>query len=162
MKQHEMVFGADSAVRPSLVFETRYSRKRLDRTIEDAGAITQDGEVYYIVNPGFGVNAVTPNCNGCPANPKATRNYDGIELRLTNSNLVRTGGISPNKCGATGTNCTAIESSQAGFDYAAMMTKGYDYTAASNTAGVTLNSRYGQAYGWQNRRYMRFTVVFTF
>ena len=83
MKQHEMVIGADWAIRPTLAFETRYSRKRLDRTIEDAGNITQDGEIYYITNPGFGVNAVTPNCNGCPPNPKAVRNYDGIEFRLT-------------------------------------------------------------------------------
>ncbi len=83
MKQHEMVIGADWAIGPSLVFETRYSRKRLDRTIEDAGTITQDGEVYYIVNPGIGVNTVVPNCNGCPRNPGAVRNYDGIEFRLT-------------------------------------------------------------------------------
>ena len=24
-----------------------------------------------------------PNCNGCPPNPKAVRDYDGIEFRLT-------------------------------------------------------------------------------
>src|SRR5260370_40059322 len=63
--------------------EAVYSRKRLDTTIEDAGTITQDGEVYYITNPGYGVNKVVPNCSGCPANPKAVRNYDGIEFRLT-------------------------------------------------------------------------------
>ena len=56
MKQHEMVFGTQWALAPSLALEARYSRKRLDRTIEDAGTITQDGEVYYITNPGFGVN----------------------------------------------------------------------------------------------------------
>ena len=39
--------------------------------------------MYYITNPGFGVNQVVPNCNGCPPNPKAIRNYDGIEFRLT-------------------------------------------------------------------------------
>jgi hypothetical protein len=83
MKQHEMAVGADWALTPTLAFETRYSRKRLDRTIEDAGTITQDGEVYYIVNPGMGVNATVPNCNGCPPNPKAYRNYDGVEFRLT-------------------------------------------------------------------------------
>jgi hypothetical protein len=66
-----------------MVFEPVYTRTRLDRTIEDAGTITQNGEVYYIVNPGFGVNSAVPNCNGCPPNPKAQRNYDGIEFRLT-------------------------------------------------------------------------------
>ena len=83
MKQHEMVFGAAWEISPSLVFEPRYSRKRLDRTIEDTGVITQDGEVYYISNPGYGVNATVPACTSCPKNPKATRNYDGVEFRLT-------------------------------------------------------------------------------
>jgi hypothetical protein len=83
MKQHEIAMGADFQITPSVVFETRYSRKRLDRTIEDAGMITQDGEIYYITNPGFGVNQVTSDCNGCPRNPKAYRNYDGVEMRLT-------------------------------------------------------------------------------
>ena len=50
----------------------------------------------------------------------------------------------------------------AGFDYAAIMTKGYDYIAAANSQGRTLNSLYGQATGWQNRRSMRIQVVVTF
>ena len=87
MKQHEMVFGADWALSPTLAFETRYARKRLDRTIEDAGVITPFGEQYYIVNPGFGDNAHT--CTGCPPNPKANRRYDGIEFRLTKRNTGR-------------------------------------------------------------------------
>src|SRR5260370_33169159 len=82
MKPQEMVVGADWELTDSMVIEAWYSRQRLDRTIEDAGTITQDGEVYYIVNPGFGVNKVVPNCNGCPRNPKAYRSYDGLEFRL--------------------------------------------------------------------------------
>ncbi len=82
-KQHEFTVGAAWQISPSLVFEPRYTRKRLDRTIEDAGTITQNGEVYYIVNPGQGINSTIPNCNGCPINPTAVRNYDGLELRLT-------------------------------------------------------------------------------
>jgi hypothetical protein len=50
----------------------------------------------------------------------------------------------------------------AGFDYAAIMTKGYDYIAAANSQGRTLNSLYGQATNWQNRRSMRIQVVVTF
>jgi Carboxypeptidase regulatory-like domain/TonB-dependent Receptor Plug Domain len=80
MKQHEYVAGADWAVTPTLAFESRYSRKRLDRTIEDAGVITPFGEQYYIVNPGFGDHAVS--CTGCPPNPKANRSYDGLEFAL--------------------------------------------------------------------------------
>jgi hypothetical protein len=84
MQQHEMVLGAEFALAKDLVLETRYSRKRLDRTIEDAGSVTPNGEIYYIVNPGFGVNTKVADCPGCPAkNQKAVRNYDGIEFRLT-------------------------------------------------------------------------------
>ena len=345
MKQHEMVIGGAWQISPSLVFEPRYSRKRLDRTIEDAGTITQDGEVYYITNPGFGVNQTVPNCNGCPQNPKAYRNYDGLELRLTKrtgrltgsvsytysrlygnysgltstdisdgigrngansdrafdepfmsfdahgkpingplgtdrpntfkaygfyhpkwwkfspeigafqqiysgtplssyisvwgapvfvegrgsyinvsrdpttgawiagnvtnkrtpvfnqsdislaqdfhvsksnerlvarvmaecfncfnlhsvtfvqQNLIRTSGINPAQCGTAGTNCTATEAAQAGFDYGALMTKGYDYIGFANSQGRILSSLYGLPFGWQNPRSMRFTFKITF
>ena len=50
-----------------LAFETRYSRKRLDRTIEDAGIITPNGEQFYIVNPGEGINATLPPLSARPA-----------------------------------------------------------------------------------------------
>jgi hypothetical protein len=81
MKQHEMVFGADWAITKNLALETRYSRKRLDDTIEDAGTILPNGEQYYLVNPGKGINAT--KCDGCPPNPVASRRYDGVEFRLT-------------------------------------------------------------------------------
>jgi hypothetical protein len=83
MRQHVYTFGAAWEISRNWVFEPTYTRTRLDRTIEDSGVITADGEIYYIVNPGEGVNKSVPNCTGCPANPKAIRNYDGLELRLT-------------------------------------------------------------------------------
>ncbi len=86
MKQHEYVLGANWAITPTMAFETRYARKRLDRTIEDSGIITQSGEQYYIVNPGISVSSQylpSYECVGCPPNPKANRSYDGVEFRLT-------------------------------------------------------------------------------
>jgi hypothetical protein len=87
MKQHEMVLGADYAVNSKLGLETRYSRKRLDRTIEDAGVMTAAGEAFYIVNPGEGIhlNGGIPaaDCTNCPTQPKAKRAYDAVEFRLT-------------------------------------------------------------------------------
>jgi hypothetical protein len=83
MKQHVWTFGGAWELSRNLVFEPTYTRTRLDRTIEDSGVITPDGEVYYIVNPGFGVNKQVPSCTACPVNPRAYRNYDGIEFRLT-------------------------------------------------------------------------------
>ena len=346
MKQHVMTFGAAWELKHDMVFEPVYTRTRLDRTIEDAGTITQNGEVYYIVNPGYGVNSTVPNCNGCPPNPKAVRDYDGIEFRLTkrfshqwfgafsytysrlygnydgltstdlsdsqgrngantdrafdepfmqfdahgklqngplatdrpnafkanvyynlkwwkfntvlglfqqiysgtpltsyisvwgapvfvegrgkfvnmtrdpatgnwvegsvtnartphfsqsdlsayqdfhvsktneklvarvgadcfnclnqhhvvviNSNLIRSGSIDPAPCGSAGTNCTATEAAQAGFDYGVLNSKGYDYVGLANSQKSTLSTLYGQPQQWQNPRTVRFQVRFTF
>jgi hypothetical protein len=346
MKQHVFTIGAAWELKHDMVFEPVYTRSRLDRTIEDAGTITQAGEIYYITNPGFGINATAPNCNGCPPNIKAIRDYDGVELRLTKrfshnwfgnfsytwsrlwgnydgltstdisdgqgrngantdrafdepfmsfnahgqsdagplgtdrpnafkanvyynlkygklntvlgifqqvysgtplssyisvwgapvfvegrgkfvnvtrdpttgnwvegsvtdartprftqsdisayqdfhvsktnerlvarvgadcfnclnqhsvvviaQNLIRTSGINPATCGTAGTNCTAIGAANAGFDYGALMTKGYDYIGLANSQNRTLSSLYGQPQQWQNPRTMRFQVRFTF
>jgi hypothetical protein len=105
MKQHEFVAGADWEVRPNWSFTFRYSRKRLDNTIEDM-AIT-DNLGFYIGNPGTRFADIlhrpvsipcvgtgcTPDANGnyltsvpfcaeCPAAVKAARRYDGAEFRL--------------------------------------------------------------------------------
>jgi len=52
-----------------------------------ANFLTSLGAAYGIPNPSFAFNAPgnTPfgTCTGCPNNPTAVRNYDGVELRLT-------------------------------------------------------------------------------
>jgi hypothetical protein len=90
MKQHEMSFGADWAINNNLGFETRYTRKRLDRTIEDAGYLDASGsEPFFIVNPGEGIdkfgNVPLTDCpvGECKQQPKAIRDYDSVEFRLT-------------------------------------------------------------------------------
>jgi hypothetical protein len=109
-RQHESVFGVDYAFSKAWAFEARWDRRRLDHILEDASLSDPIyGELYTIVNPGEGVNKnidtysaylgsigqvfgapgfqFTPSlfgtCPTCPNNPKAVRNYDGIELRLT-------------------------------------------------------------------------------
>jgi hypothetical protein len=77
-------------------------------------------------------------------------------------NLIRTSGLNPALCGAAGTNCTATEANQAGFDYGVLMTKGFDYIGAANSQSRTLNSQLGQPFGWQNRRSMRFAINIVF
>ncbi len=98
MQQHEIVFGTDWAIKPTLGLEVRYARKRLDWAIEDM-ALTDDLG-FYIGNVGtdFGdvVRRITPpdsgtvgdpghpaECPTCPRGPKALRRYDGLEFRLT-------------------------------------------------------------------------------
>jgi hypothetical protein len=110
-RQHEYVGGWDYQISRSVAFEARYDRRRLDHVIEDASLADPDVfEVYTVVNPGEGVNKTINGyanylqslgaafgipgytfnggnnfgtCTGCPNNPKAVRNYDGLELRLT-------------------------------------------------------------------------------
>jgi hypothetical protein len=98
MEQHEIVIGADWAITQNWSLETRYARKRLDRTIEDM-AIT-DNLGFYVGNPGTtfadflhrpviipndkGVDYKTtvPFCAECPPVVAAIRRYDGLEFRL--------------------------------------------------------------------------------
>ena len=110
-RQHEIVAGWDYQINKSWAFEARYDRRRLDHVIEDASLADPNAfEIYNIVNPGQGVNktingyasyltsigdaygpgtaAFNPtgafgSCTGCPNNPQAIRNYDGLEVRLT-------------------------------------------------------------------------------
>ncbi|MCU1320167.1 MAG: TonB-dependent receptor plug, partial [Edaphobacter sp.] len=92
MSQHEVVAGAEWAVTPTMSFTARYARKRLDNTIEDIGA--SDSLGFYIGNPGpgygdtlhrtlYGSGLTAPLCPTCPLQPKASRNYDGLELKVT-------------------------------------------------------------------------------
>jgi len=91
MKKHEFIAGSDWAITPTLSFSARYARNRLDNTIEDIGA--SDNLGFYIGNPGpgygdtlhrtlYGSGLTAPICPSCPVQPKAQRNYDGLELRV--------------------------------------------------------------------------------
>lgn len=110
-RQHEFVAGWDYELSPSLAFEVRYDRRRLDHVIEDAAlADPSVGELYSVVNPGEGVDSTLDGyaaylqslgqaflvpgysfnssgtfgtCPTCPPMPKPVRNYDGVEFRLT-------------------------------------------------------------------------------
>jgi hypothetical protein len=90
MRSRRMDIGSEYALRPNVGVEFRYTRNRLDYTIEDAALVAPEGEAYYIVNPGYGLTKYTsqflfsntPNCPTCPPMPKAVRNYDGFEARI--------------------------------------------------------------------------------
>ena len=96
-RQHDTALGVDYEINPTLAFEARWDRRRLDHAIEDAALFDSQGnENFSIVNPGEGPNAFNSTCqtagvdpntgdsySACPHNIKAARSYDGIELRLT-------------------------------------------------------------------------------
>jgi hypothetical protein len=95
VQNHEFTAGTDWAISRTMNFETRYSRKRLDNTIEDMSITDNLG--FYIGNPGTQfanilhrpVNIdpagglVGPFCSECPNAVPAIRRYDGLEFRLT-------------------------------------------------------------------------------
>jgi len=101
-RQHETTLGYDYQIQPTLAFEVRWDRRRLDSIIEDAAIYDQYGnETFTILNPGFGSNAINASCatagvfvdtsttpstnvsySACPKDPKAARSYDGLEFRL--------------------------------------------------------------------------------
>ena len=69
MLQHEYVTGVDWAVTPNWSVETRYSRKRLDRTIEDMSITDNLG--FYIGNPGSPVRRPAASSRrSFPASPR--------------------------------------------------------------------------------------------
>lgn len=86
--------GVEWEVAKNFVFAGRYVRNKLNRTIEDMGALDANGdEVYRYGNPGEGANVVIPasgdTCEvqvagvcGVPM-PKAKRVYDAMELSLS-------------------------------------------------------------------------------
>src|SRR5215469_6736179 len=94
-KQHEFTVGFDYQLFPSVAFEARYDRRRLDHVIEDSSIFNPlIGETFVIVNPGQGVNStyngfynfisgLNPGqpgaspCASCPPTIPAQRNYDG-------------------------------------------------------------------------------------
>jgi outer membrane receptor protein involved in Fe transport len=97
-KQHESTVGIDYQLSPTVAFEARYDRRRLDHVIEDSSLFSPvtGGETFVIVNPGQGINSTydkffnflygvnNSNCGAaCPSTIPAQRNYDGVEFRLT-------------------------------------------------------------------------------
>jgi hypothetical protein len=84
-REHQVVGGVDYQISRSLAFESRYDRVRLDHAIEDVGYVGPNGEAFIIANPGFGTDAGGPTstCPTCKLQPKAARNYDAVEFRVT-------------------------------------------------------------------------------
>ncbi len=87
-RQTEFTVGTEYEFGKNFIFGARYTRKKVDRAIEDIGYHNlNDDEEYYIGNPGFGVCA-QPACGKYSVNipggkaAKAKRQYDALELRV--------------------------------------------------------------------------------
>ncbi len=85
IRGQEFTVGLDHELNRTMSVGVRYAHKWLDRTIEDVGIqVAGVGEVFMIANPGLGIAEFTlaGTCAACPAQPKAKRDYDGVEFRL--------------------------------------------------------------------------------
>ena len=82
VREHEYTIGTDYAWKRNLVFSGRFTRKILDRTIEDVGIPSENFENYCICNPGFGASVTDLPLFGYPPTAKAQRDYTGLELRV--------------------------------------------------------------------------------
>ncbi len=80
----EYTFGLDHELTRTMSVGVRYVHKWLTRTIEDVGLLLPGiGEIYIIGNPGFGYTEImNPSYPNFPT-PPATRDYDGVEFRLS-------------------------------------------------------------------------------
>lgn len=81
-RQSEMTFTFERDMGKNFALAARYTRKNVDRTVEDAGFLTSTGsEAYVIGNPGEGLYAqIAQQNNLIPLKPK--RVYDAIEFRV--------------------------------------------------------------------------------
>ena len=87
--------------------------------------------------------------------------FNQHSVTFIDQNLIRTSGINPYQCGTAGVTCSSVTDQNAGFNYASVL-GGYNYIGLSNSQNRTLSSLYGQPYGWQNPRVMRFQIRVTF
>ncbi len=80
-RQQEFTIGLDHELNSRTSVGARYVHKQIDKTIDDVGIIVPGvGEVYYYANPGYGLAEFTIG-REYPAQPKAKRDYDGVEFR---------------------------------------------------------------------------------
>ena len=82
VKTGETTFGIDHELNSTMSVGARYVHKWLFRTIEDVGILAMGVEDYLISNPGFGYATTMEPDWPQYVTPKATRDYDAIELRL--------------------------------------------------------------------------------
>ncbi len=81
-RQSEITFTFERDLGRKLTFAGRYTRKNVDRAVEDAGFLTSTGsEAYVIGNPGQGLYAEIATANGLLL-LKPKRQYDAVEVRL--------------------------------------------------------------------------------
>ena len=87
MFQDSTNVGLDYQVNATTVVSANYVHNSLTRTIEDFSALVDGSNVYKIGNPGEGLATIYPASYAATADfamPKPNRQYDAVELGLSN------------------------------------------------------------------------------
>ncbi len=83
MRSRELTLGVQRRLGGRGSGGIRYVHKRLDRAVEDVGVLVPaQGYQYFIANPGFGLAEYTLG-QAYPAQPRAQRDYDGLEVEAS-------------------------------------------------------------------------------
>jgi Carboxypeptidase regulatory-like domain/TonB dependent receptor-like, beta-barrel len=86
MAEREISLGAEKKLGADLSLAARFVQKHLIRAIEDAGLMTDEGWMYYYVNPGSGYSLRVEHGGRFPdavwETPKARREYYALNLSL--------------------------------------------------------------------------------
>ncbi len=86
MSQREISFGVEKKLQENLSLSVRVVQKHLRYAIEDVGVLTDEGEMYYTANPGYGYTRLVKNggkfADIYPETPKARREYFAVNAAL--------------------------------------------------------------------------------
>ena len=85
MSSDNLNFGTEFQLGAQTVFRASYVHNKLNRTIEDLGALVNGDEVYAYANPGEGAATQTPSSGLTKPfpTPPAKRTYDAAEFQIT-------------------------------------------------------------------------------
>lgn len=82
MRQREYTFGLEHQIGKKFIVAGRYTRKQLDRAVEDLSVYSSAGsEGSFIGNPGQGVACEISTLSNLPCT-EAERNYDALEFHI--------------------------------------------------------------------------------
>ena len=81
MEQWEYIAGFDWQFADNMAVDVRFVYKTLIRAIEDMGLMKEDGEEFWIGNPGMGKSEEIMLASGYPV-VEAVRDYMGLDIRL--------------------------------------------------------------------------------
>lgn len=145
MRMTGTVAGFEYQAAPDHVVSFRYTRKNLDRAIEDVGRQTPAGEAYYITNPGRGLSVDRFETRSLEINLNVINLFNPMTPLRTYRSLYR----------------QSLPLWQPG-DPVSQVLDGYDYQAIAVSQGATRDPRFLQHDRFLDPISARFGIRFVF